>query len=104
MHIVNGTTGTLINLWAALTGVLPATYECAVDLQKSTGGGAFASVLSAPLALNSTNTLLVPTAATITTASLVKGDILRIVITVSGASGTHPQGLVVTVDLAETPM
>jgi hypothetical protein len=104
LHIVNGTTGTVINLWAALTGILAAgAYACAVDLQKSTGGGAFASILSAPLALNSTNTIRVATAATITTAGLVKGDILRIVVTISGGSGTQPQGLAVTIDIEETP-
>jgi len=73
-----------------------------VDLQKSTGGGAFATILTGTITLDSANTIRVAEAGTLTAgAACVVGDILRVVITVGGSSGTNPQGLVVRVVMRE---
>ncbi len=59
-----------------------------IDLKKSTGGGAFATILSAPIVLDSGNTDRVPEAGTISSASLVQGDLLQIVVTASTPDGS----------------
>jgi len=64
-----------------------------IDLQKSTAGGAFASVLAAAITLNSTTTVRTLTAATITGTTFIDGDILAVVVTVAGDTGTHPLGI-----------
>jgi len=101
---INYSSGTLLEVTAAITEAqATGNYAVTVDLKKSTGGGAFASVLSSTLTLNSGNTLYVPVLATINTSSLIASDILLIVVTVSGNSGAQAQGLAVTVTLSENP-
>lgn len=105
LHIVRGATGVVVGLegchFVAATG---ADRTVTVDLQKSTGGGAFATILSTPLTWN-TNSTAVRTAqaATISSANLVDGDILQAVITVAGSAGAQAQGLLLTLQLREDP-
>jgi len=103
IHIVYGATGDVVAVHAALNGVIPSGDRTAVvDLQKSTGGGAFATILTGTITLDSANTIRVAEAGTLTAgAACVVGDILRVVITVGGSSGTNPQGLVVRVVMRE---
>jgi hypothetical protein len=100
--VVDGATGAVVNFQACMTGVLPTSSDTVtVDLQKSTGGGAFASILTAAIQFTSSvGTLRTMLAASIATASLVQGDILEVVVTVSGSSG---QGLCVELATSETP-
>jgi hypothetical protein len=74
-----------------------------VDIQKSTGGGAFATIMS--VTVNITNATVIRTAVngTISNQSLVAGDILEAVVTVAGVAGAQAQGLIVTLVLDETP-
>jgi hypothetical protein len=66
-----------------------------VDLQKSTGTGAFASVLSAAYTVNSSSADKTAYSATLgTTTTYVAGDIFEIVIAVSGSTGTQGQGVI----------
>lgn len=97
MHIASAA-GSLMSLEAAITGVIAtgADRTVTIDLQKSTGAGAFATVLSAVLTLNNASVLRTLQAATITTLPFVDGDILRLVIAVAGAAGNQAQGLIVT--------
>lgn len=69
-----------------------------VDVQKSTGGGAFATILSATVTCNSSDTDRTAEAATVSSASLVSGDILEVVITVSTPNGT---GLWIEIEVEE---
>lgn len=104
LHIVYGATGTIVQFEAAITGSVTAgDYTATLDLQKSTGGGSFASVLSASLVLDSANTIRVPESATLSSTSLVDGDILRLVVTVAGTTGSQSQGLIARVFLREVP-
>lgn len=102
-HIVRGATGTIVGFEVAITGAAGGDRTATVDLQKSTSGGAFATVLTAPITINSTTTIRTAVAATIASASLVDGDILQIVVALGGSSGTQPQGLVATTNLREDP-
>jgi len=109
IHVVRGTTGEVVGLKAAITGVIAtgADRTVTVDLHKSTGGGAFATVLSATVVLDNTNTLRVSESATMLTTGaedLVAGDILRVVVTVAGSAGNQAQGLIVSVHLREDPL
>lgn len=74
-----------------------------VDLHKSTGGGAFATVLSAVVTVNSSDTDRVIEAGTLSTATYADGDIFAIVVTTSGSTGSQGQGLCVTVNFDEQP-
>jgi hypothetical protein len=91
--------GTLKSIKAMVTETAAAgAYAAAVDLKKSTGAGAFASVLSAALTLDSAVVLRNNVTGSISDTALATGDCLAIVVTVSGASGTRPAGLCVTVE------
>lgn len=98
IHIVRGATGEIVSLDVSCTTAPTSSDTVAVDLQKSTGGGAFATVLSAAVTLSSSSTSRVVYSGTVNTAGLVDGDILQVVVTVSGTTG---QGLVAVVFLRE---
>lgn len=87
---IRGTTASLVEFWAAPITPPTTTDTVHVDLQRSTGGGAFATTLAATIAF--TNTSVARTILTATpTATLVQGDLLQIVVTVTGTSA---QGLI----------
>ncbi len=102
---VKGATGGVISVQAAITGTLAddASRHVYVDIQKSTGGGSFATILTGTIDLTSSSTLNTVVDGTISSAALVTGDILRVVITVAGGSGTQADGLIVTVNWWEKP-
>lgn len=96
--------GTIASIEAVCTSSAPvgaATVD--IDLEKSTGGGAFASVLSAAITLDSGNTVRVLEAGTVSSPSYADGDVLRINVDATAGGGTLPTGLVVVVTLQENP-
>lgn len=104
--VVFGATGSLVDLRAAVTGAIAtgADRTVTIDLQKSTGGGAFATVLTAPIVLDDASVIRVAEAASgFSSTSLVAGDILRLTVAVAGAAGAQAQGLVVTLNATESP-
>lgn len=104
LHIVRGAAATIVAFEAAIAVVATgADRTITVDLQKSTGGGAFATVLSATCGFTNGSTVRVPVAGTISSASLVDGDILQTVVTVAGAAGAQATGLTIGLTLAEEP-
>lgn len=105
LHIVHGVTGEVVSVEAALTGAIAtgADRTVDVDLQKSTGAGAFATILMATVQFTNASVLRTVSAATISSTALVDGDILRMVVTVAGAAGVQAQGLIVTVQIREDP-
>lgn len=103
LAIVRGATGTVVAFQAAITGTIAtgADRTVNVDLQKSTGAGAFATILSATLLFNNVSVLRTMVAAAIATPGLVAGDILRVVVTVAGAAGNQALGLIATATIRE---
>lgn len=94
-HIVNGATCTLAYVKAAVDTVATgADRTVNVDLQRSTAGGAFVSVLTSTIAFNNASTARTAVSGTIATATLAQGDILKWVVTVAGAAGNQAIGLV----------
>ncbi len=77
-----------------------------VELLKSTGGGAFATVLSTTVDITDSTTILVPTAATIDSSKLTvaDGDIFEITVVVAGAASAQAKGLVATLVFDEDPI
>lgn len=103
IHIVRGSTGTLVGLEAAIAVLASdVSRTITVDLHKSTGGGSFATVLTSTIGFTTSSTVRVPVAAVINTATLVDGDILAIVVTVAGGSGSQATGLMATLHMEET--
>ena len=74
-----------------------------VDLQKSTGGGAFASITTTDIEIDNTTTIRVPVAAVLSSTGLVDGDILRAVVSVAGSADAQAIGLLVTLTIREDP-
>ncbi len=102
VHIAQAA-GTVKSFQAALTGVVPSVDRTVtLDLQRSTGGGAFATVLSAVITLSTSNTIRVAVAATISSAAYVAGDVFRVIAALAGSSGTNPQGVIATLFLQES--
>jgi hypothetical protein len=105
LHTVRGANLTLLNFYAAITETVAtgADRTVNVDLQKSTGGGAFATVLSATIQFTNGSTARVVSSATISSAACVVGDLLRVVVTVAGAAGAQALGLIATLHVREDP-
>jgi hypothetical protein len=103
VHIARAS-GTIVSLEGVITGSVTAgDYTATVDLKKSTGGGAFASVLSSTLVFDSGNTVRVLEAASINTTSYIDGDLLQITVAVAGTTGSQSQGLTLVLTLRENP-
>lgn len=104
VHIVRGATGTLVGFEAAICGTIAtgADRTVTVDLQKSTGAGAFATVCSSTIGFTNASVLRTPVAAVFSSTGLVDGDILRIVVSVAGSAGNQASGLLTTLTMAET--
>lgn len=91
---------------AAITGqIMTGDRTVSVDLQKSTGGGAFASILSGGgISFTASDSVRTPKLATITSPNLVAGDLLAIVVVyTAGTTGTVPQGLLAQTNVRELP-
>jgi Concanavalin A-like lectin/glucanases superfamily len=102
LHTVNGATATIVHAEAIIT--VQATggdRTINVDIQKSTGGGAFATIMSATIAITNATTIRVPVSGTFSNTSLVDGDILQAVVTVAGSAGAQAQGLLLNLWLRE---
>lgn len=99
------TTGTVVAVEAAITGAIATGTDrhAYVDVHKSTGGGSFASILSADIDLDDASVLRVPQAGTVTSATLADGDILRLIVTVAGSDAAQAEGLLVTLHIDEEP-
>ena len=97
--------GAVLDIDAVLTGALAddASRHVTIDLQKSTGGGAFATMLTGVIDLTMSATLRVATGGTLASTALAAGDVLRAVTAVSGGSGNQAQGLQITVTVSENP-
>jgi hypothetical protein len=103
LHIVQGSAGEIASFEAAIGSAITGDYTVTVDLHKSTGGGAFATVLTTTIGFSSADSARTAKAAVISSASLTDGDILKAVVTVAGSSGTQAQGLACTLTLREDP-
>lgn len=64
-----------------------------VDLQKSTAGGAFATVFSGTIGFTSSSTARTLVSGTFSSTSYAAGDLFQWVVTVAGSSGTQATGL-----------
>lgn len=75
-----------------------------VDVQKSTGGAAFATMLDATIDVDSGETDLTPIDGVVVSSNTYAADdVLAFVVTVAGSTGTQAQGLCVTAWVRENP-
>ena len=87
---------------AAETAATGGDKKATIDVKKSTGGGAFSSILDSAYDMdNSKSDKTVYDATLSGTPTLAAGDLLEIAITVSGSTGSQNQGLIVDVILEE---
>lgn len=102
LHIAKSA-GTSIGFEAAIAVLPTGDRDIDVDIQKSTGGGAFATIVSATLNFSSGSTVRVPSQADINSSAIADGDIFQVVVTLGGSTGNYPQGLTVTFTYDEEP-
>lgn len=100
---ITATNGGVINsINAFITGTLPTgDGTVTVDLKKSTEFGAFASVLTGVITLDSGNVLRVPEAGLFSSNTLQFGDILQLVIAQGKSTGNQAKGLLVNLSIDE---
>lgn len=105
LHIARAS-GTVVAIEAAITGTIAtgADRTVTIDLLKSTGGAAFASILTAALVLDNTNVLRTLEAGTINTGTFIDGDLLRLTVAVAGAAGNQADGLICTITVRENAL
>lgn len=76
-----------------------------VDVKKSTAGGAFSSILSSVVTIDSGDTNRSVSVGTLSgTPTLIATDVLQVVVAVAGASGTQALGMGVRVEIDEEPV
>lgn len=102
---IGRTTGVFKAFEAAITGAVAtgADRTVTIDLKKSTGAGAFASILSATVVFNNVSTLRVVSAATLSDTAIANDDMFQVTVTVAGAAGNQAQGLLITATYEENP-
>jgi len=98
LFITYGTSGTLVAFKAGSIAPCAGAATITIDLYKNG-----ASVLSAPITLNSSNVARVATLGTITAATTAAGDWFDAVITATAGGGTLGTGLFVELVIDETP-
>jgi hypothetical protein len=105
LHVIDGATGFVLFLWAAITGAIATGSDRTVnvDLQRSTGGGAFSTVLSSTIQFNDTSTLYAIEQATISASGCEQTDVFRVIVTVAGSAAAQAQGLIVEAGWQEQP-
>lgn len=101
LHIVSVNASEIIAFEAAIMGAITGDYTVTVDLQKSTGGGAFATVLSSTIEFDTAVSVRTALPAVVSDEVLTEGDILSAVVTVSGSSGAQATGLLVSLTLQD---
>ncbi len=103
VHIVRGANGTLVGLQATINGTIAtgADRTVTVDLQKSTGAGAFATVCSSTIGFTNASALRTAGSAVFSSTALVAGDMLRIIVTVAGSASAQALGLFATLTYEE---
>lgn len=97
--------GNIRSVEAAITEAIAtgADRTVTIDVQKSTGAAAFATVLSATIVFTNVSVLRTVSVGTIASAALVDNDILKVTVAVAGAAGAQATGLIVTVTIGEDP-
>lgn len=101
-YIVHGSSCTVAGVTAMVDTVATgADRTVSVDLQRSTAGGAFSSILTTPLVLNNSNVARMPVSAALSVTSLTQNDVLKWVVTVAGAAGSQASGFIAEATLFE---
>lgn len=103
LHTIHGSSAELMSLTAWLTTAITAASDrtIIVDLQRSTAGGAFATVLGTTITFDQSIASRTVLAGVINTTTAIEGDIFQLVVTVAGSSGTQGKGLVVSLSVQE---
>lgn len=97
--------GTIKSVEVGLGGAAAAGDSTVnVDILKSTGGGAFASVLDSAITVDVNTTIRTSEVGTVSSGSYADGDILQVDVDATVGTGTLPQGIVVTVICEEAPL
>lgn len=95
--------GELVALEACIPDTIAtgADRTVTLDLQKSTGAGAFATVLSSTIVFNNGSVLRTLSTGTFSSNTFVDGDIFKLTVAVAGAAGNQAVGLVANLTVDE---
>lgn len=96
--------GEVLDLQVICTAAPTGDRTVSIDLHKSTGGGAFATILTAPIELDSSTTVRTAVAGVLAGSgapALLAGDILLLVVTLGGSSGDYAEGVVASLHVTE---
>lgn len=105
LHVARAgsTGGAVLEFDVAVTTPPTGAMQFTVDLQRSTAGGAFASILTGVVTITAANTARQTVQAALATTAYLAGDQFQIVVTPSGGSGTQAQGMAASLWLRENP-
>lgn len=96
--------GTIVAFKAfVITPATGADRTVNVDLQKSTGAGAFATVLSATAIFNNGSSARTLASGTVSSPSYIASDLFQVVVTVAGAAGNQALGLYCVMEVRQNP-
>lgn len=103
LHTVIGATGVVRKFSAMITETVAtgADRTVTIDLQKSSGGGAFATILSGTIGFTNGSTALIASNATISSGALAAGDVLKTTVVVAGSAGAQALGLLIDLRVGE---
>ena len=102
---IAGAAGTLQSFEGiVVTNPTGADRTVTVDLHRSTGAGAFATVLSTNIEIVDGTADLTPVVAVFSNSVVADGDIYKVIVTVGGGAGNQALGLLVTLIWDEHPI
>ncbi len=101
---IHGTSASIVLVRALVDTVATgADRTVTVDVKKSTGGGAFATVLTSTVVFNNASAARTWVTFSVASANLADGDVLQVTAAVAGAAGNQAQGLLVEVYAVQVP-
>lgn len=96
IHVVHGTAGTVNAFEAGSVTLCTGAGTITVDLHKNGS-----TILSAPITLDTGNTVYVTESGTISSASLSDGDVLEVVVVATAGGGSVGNGVFASVEIDE---
>ena len=103
VHVVRSVNGGTLREVVIVTDAIPAggDKQYTVDVHVGNASTAFATVFSGVITVNSSSAARTVYPATLTSNALAQNDLVKVIVTASGSTGTQGQGLIVQARIAE---
>lgn len=102
LHVARAA-GQIMDVEATITGAIATGGDrtITIDIKKSTGGGAFTTILSGTIGFTNGSVLNAITTGSVSAAPFIDGDIIKAFVTVAGSASAQAVGLSIALTVWE---